>query len=51
MDIKQGESMGPIDREKLLKAFLRLDWTTVRRSILLARLQAEFNLVEIPAED
>jgi hypothetical protein len=43
--------MRQIDREKLLKAFLRLDWSAVRQSILLARLQAEFNLVEIPAEE
>lgn len=43
--------MGPINRSALLKAFLRLDWNAVRQSLLLARLQAEFHLVEIPSEE
>jgi len=33
------------------QAFLRLDWNAVRQSLLLARLQAEFHLVEIPSEE
>lgn len=36
---------------EILAALLRRDWEAVRRSILLARLRAEFQLVEVSAEE